>query len=216
MKLKTSVSVALASLLVLSNTAMAASKPILEPAAVKAHKKIAKSINAQKEAVYKKSDKVRVIVEVDGEPAITYATKQGKKYNELSKSVKEKLQNNILKEQNAVKSKMAAKAVKMQYKQSFTTAVNGFSGIVEYGQIAAIKSVPGVTKVTIANEYLRPEVDPEMKYSKEIVEAQKTWDEYGTKGEGMVVGIVDTGIDPSHKDMVLTDGTKAECNESGS
>jgi lactocepin len=210
LKLKTSVSVALASLLVLSNTAMAATKPVLEPAVVKAQKKIEKSISAQKEAVYKKSDKVRVIVEVEGEPAITYATKQGKKYTELSKSVKENLQKGILKEQNAVKSKIAAKAVKMQYKQNFTTAVNGFSGIVEYGQVAALRSVDGVTKVTIANEYQRPETTPEMKYSKEIVEAQKTWDEYGTKGEGMVVGIVDTGIDPSHKDMVLTDATKAD------
>lgn len=218
MKLKGSVSVALASLLLFSNSAMAAtdSKPVLKSETVKPQRDFAKSIsfkngqNLEKEAGYKKSDKVRVIVEVEGEPAITYATKQGKKYNELSSSVKEKLQNDILKEQNAVKSKIAAKAVKMQYKQNFTTAVNGFSGIVEYGQVAALRSVEGVTKVTIANEYQRPETTPEMKYSKDIVQAQNTWDEYGVKGEGMVVAVVDTGIDPSHKDMVLTDATKAE------
>ncbi|NYE03754.1 lactocepin [Bacillus niacini] len=213
MKFKTSMSLALASLLVFSNTAMAASKPLLKPEAVKPQRDFAKSINFKNglnNAAYKKSDKVRVIVEVEGEPAITYATKQGKKYNELSKSVKEQLQNDILKEQNAVKSKITSKSVKMQFKESFTTAVNGFSGIVEYGQIEAIKSVDGVTKVTIANEYQRPETTPEMKYSKEIVQAQNTWDDYGVKGEGMVVGIIDTGIDPSHKDMVLTDATKAD------
>ncbi|MCM3691629.1 cell wall-binding repeat-containing protein [Neobacillus niacini] len=218
MKIKGSVSLALASLLVFSNSAMAAtvSKPVLKSETVKPQRDFAKSItfkngqNLEKEAGYKKSDKVRVIVEVEGEPAITYATKQGKKYNELSASVKEKLQKDILKEQNAVKSKIAAKAVKMQFKQNFTTAVNGFSGIVEYGQVAALRKVDGVTKVTIANEYQRPKTDPEMKYSKEIVQAQATWDDYGVKGEGMVVAVVDTGIDPSHKDMVLTDASKAD------
>ncbi|WP_257009416.1 cell wall-binding repeat-containing protein [Bacillus sp. 7884-1] len=218
MKIKGSVSLALASLLLFSNSAMAAtvSKPVLKSETVKPQRDFAKSINMpkgqnfEKEAGYKKRDKVRVIVEVEGEPAITYATKQGKKYNELSASVKEKLQNDILKEQNAVKSKIAAKAVKMQYKQNFTTAVNGFSGIVEYGQVAALRSVEGVTKVTIANEYQRPETTPEMKYSKDIIQAQATWDDYGVKGEGMVVAVVDTGIDPSHKDMVLTDASKAD------
>jgi lactocepin len=199
--------------MVFSNTAMAAGKPALPQSGkdpLQAKRNFAKSVEVKQETGYKKTDKVRVIVEVEGEPAITYATKQGKKYNELSNSVKEKLQNDILKEQNAVKGQLAAKAVKMQYKESFTTTVNGFSGIVEYAQIPAIKSVDGVSKVTIAHEYQRPEIKPEMKYSKEIVEAQKAWDEYGTKGEGMVVAIVDTGIDPSHKDMVLTDAAKAE------
>ncbi|WP_066248914.1 S8 family serine peptidase [Neobacillus drentensis] len=173
--------------------------------------KVSKSIKVKKtEKNYKKSDKVRVIVEVDGEPAITYATKQGKKYSELSKSVKSQLQNKIQNEQQAVKSQIAKKAIKMQYKQNFTTTVNGFSGIVEYGQIAAIKTVDGVANVSIATEYQRPEIEPNMKYSKEIVEAQKAWEAYGKKGEGMIVGIIDTGIDPSHKDFVLTDGTKAE------
>ncbi|MEH7074528.1 S8 family serine peptidase [Neobacillus drentensis] len=177
-------------------------------------KKLPKSVkvkNTQK--TYKKSDKVRVIVEVDGDPAITYATKQGKKYSDLSKSVKAQLQNKLQDEQQAVKSQFAKKAIKMQYKQNFTTTVNGFSGIVEYGQIAAIKTVDGVAKVSIATEYQRPEIEPNMKYSKEIVEAQKAWEAYGKKGEGMIVGIIDTGIDPSHKDFVLTDGSKAALTE---
>ncbi|MFP5114326.1 S8 family serine peptidase [Bacillaceae bacterium C204] len=177
-------------------------------------KKLPESVkvkNTQKN--YKRSDKVRVIVEVDGDPAITYATKQGKKYSELSKSVKTQLQNKIQNEQQAVKSQFSKKAIKMQYKQNFTTTVNGFSGIVEYGQIAAIKTVDGVANVSIATEYQRPEIEPNMKYSKEIVEAQKAWEAYGKKGEGMIVGIIDTGIDPSHKDFVLTDGSKAALTE---
>lgn len=176
--------------------------------------KLSKSIKVKNTAKnYKKSDKVRVIVEVDGDPAITYATKQGKKYSELSKSIKTQLQNKIQNEQQAVKSEFAKKAINMQYKQNFTTTVNGFSGIVEYGQIDAIKTVDGVANVAVATEYQRPEIEPNLLYSKEIVEAQKAWEDYGKKGEGMIVGIIDTGIDPSHKDFVLTDSSKAALTE---
>src|SRR5699024_3880381 len=54
-----------------------------------------------------------------------------------------------------------------------------------------------------------PKVQPEMKYSKELVEAQSSWREYGYKGEGMIVGVIDTGIDPDHRDMVLSEDTEA-------
>jgi lactocepin len=171
---------------------------------------LSKSVTVKKAGPdYKRFDKVRIIVEVDGDPAVTYATKQGKKYGELSSSVKASLQKKVLDAQASVKAKLAQKAIKMEYKQNFTTTFNGFSGVVEYGQIPLIESIDGVAKVTIAHEYERPKTKPEMKYSKEIVQAQKAWDAYGYKGEGMVVGIVDTGIDPSHKDMVLSDKSKA-------
>ncbi|WP_052404758.1 S8 family serine peptidase [Bacillus rubiinfantis] len=165
------------------------------------------------EKQYKKTDKVRVIVEVEGEPAITYATKQGKKYSELAKSVKEKLENNIVTKQQTVKNEIAKKAINMKFKQRFTTTFNGFSGEVEYGKLPAIKGISGVSNVTIAHEYERPKTKPDMKYSKEIVEAQKAWEAYGYKGEGMVVGIIDTGIDSSHKDMKLNDKAKAALTE---
>ncbi|RDW22478.1 lactocepin [Oceanobacillus arenosus] len=162
------------------------------------------------EKQYKETDKVRVIVEVQGEPAITYATGQGKKFSELSKAKKEELQASALKAQEKVKNELSKKKLDVEYKESFTTVFNGFSGIVEFGKIAAIEKLAGVTNVTISNEYERPKADPEMRYSKELVEAQKTWDEYGYDGEGMIVGVIDSGVDPSHKDFILTNENGAE------
>src|SRR5690606_29361557 len=108
--------------------------------------------------------------------------------------------------QSAVK--MAAPSV--TYLENFTTVFNGFSAEVAAAQVETIAKTAGVKKVYEATEYTRPSVQPEMKYSKELVQAQQAWGEYGYKGEGMVVGVIDTGIDPSHKDMVLTDDSTGE------
>lgn len=52
--------------------------------------------------------------------------------------------------------------------------------------------------------------------SKELVEAQQAWRDYGFKGEGMVVGVIDTGIDHQHQDMVLADDTEVALTENRS
>ncbi|WP_078550377.1 cell wall-binding repeat-containing protein [Litchfieldia alkalitelluris] len=214
--MKRSLALLLVFLMVFSNTALAAVKPVTEPNRSEASKQVKFSElvkEQEQEKQYKLDDKVRVIVEVDGEPAITYATNQGVKYSELAKNVKEKLEGAALKAQQTVKDQLKSKAVKMEFKESFTTAFNGFSGVVEFGKIESIKKLNGVSNVTIVHEYERPEQQPDMRYSKELVEAQKAWAEYGYTGQGMTVGIIDTGVDPSHKDMVLTDASTAELSE---
>ncbi|NLP52724.1 S8 family serine peptidase [Bacillus sp. RO1] len=199
-------------LLVFSNAALAAS-PLTapdrtKPVTTKNGELALTKAEAEKEQ-YKLDDKVRIIVQVEGAPAIEYATKEGKKYADLSEAKKIELQNKALSAQEAVKSQLSSKRLKVDFKESFTTAFNGFSGVVEYGRIAEIEKISGVSKVTIATEYQRPVEEPNMKYSKELVEAQMAWDEYGYDGEGMIIGIIDTGVDPSHKDMVLTDDSSA-------
>lgn len=196
-------------LLVFSNAALAA---VPTPQKGNANTEVKK--NAGKQSIkksdadkqYKSTDKVRVIVEVEGEPAITYATKQGKKFDALAKSKQDELKANALKEQKAVKNQIASKNLGMKFEQEFTTVVNGFSGEVAYGKIALLEKLTGVHKVTIAHEYERPAAEPEMKYSKDLVEARESWD-LGYDGEGMIVGIIDTGIDPSHRDMILSEDT---------
>ncbi|WP_409303149.1 S8 family serine peptidase [Peribacillus sp. SCS-155] len=153
---------------------------------------------------YGSKDNVRIVVETKGEPAISAAQKQGKRYKDLPSSTKKQLKADRLAEHKRVKDQARKKNIKFQEKEAFTTVVNGFSAEVEYGQIESLKSIPEVKEVHIVNEYERPEEKPDMLYSKEMVQAQAVWRDYGYKGEGMVVGIIDTGIDPSHRDMVLS------------
>ncbi|MGG3739243.1 S8 family serine peptidase, partial [Aeribacillus pallidus] len=150
---------------------------------------------------------VRVIVEVGEEPGILFAQKRGLKFEDLSDSTKESLEKEALEAQNDVKDQIDSAKIDIKYINSFTTVFNGFSAEVQYGDVEFIESIPNVKKVHIVNKYEKPKVQPQMIYSKSLVEAQQAWQSYGYKGEGMVVGIIDTGIDPSHKDMILSEST---------
>ncbi|CAH2717287.1 hypothetical protein BACCIP111895_04478 [Neobacillus rhizosphaerae] len=167
-----------------------------------------KTTSTSARADLKATDKVRVIVEVDGETPVEYATNQGKLYKELSEDKKSSLSTKTESQQKSVKDKIAAKGVSIKYKQKYSTAFNGFSGEVAYGDLDKIESVAGVKAVYLANEYNRPKVEPNMKTSHQFVQSRDTWTKAGFKGEGMVVAVIDTGVDPSHRDFKLTDATK--------
>ncbi|MEH7332787.1 S8 family serine peptidase [Neobacillus drentensis] len=156
----------------------------------------------------KATDKVRVIVEVDGQTPVEYATQQGVLYKELSENKKSSIAAKAESQQKSVKDKIAAKGVAIKYKQKYSTAFNGFSGEMAYGDLAKIESVSGVKAVYLANEYKKPEMEPNLKTSHNFIQSRTTWKDAGFKGEGMVVAVIDTGVDPSHRDFKLTDTSK--------
>lgn len=161
-------------------------------------------------AKFKATDKVRVIVELNGQTPVEYATKQGKLYKQLSEDKKNSLHSKAVSQQSAVKDMIKSKGVGFKVKQNFTTAFNGFSGDVAFGDISKIEAIDGVKKVYIANEYKRPITAPNMKTSYKFIQNRDTWTDSGFKGEGMVVAVIDTGIDPSHRDFKITDSSKEE------
>ena len=155
-------------------------------------------------AEFDDAEKVRVIIELEGEPAIKQATKKGIMYKDLKTSQKESLEDAIKEEQQDFIDQVKKEKIDLKVQNSFTTVLNGISGEVEFGDIEVIEKIPGVESVSIATEYERPKEKPNMISSKEMVEAQQTWNA-GYDGKGMVVGIIDTGLDYNHKDMKLTD-----------
>lgn len=161
---------------------------------------------------YKDKDKVRVIVELEGKPAIESAISQGVRYKDLSESKKDSIQEVVEKEQDNFISTLKSKKINLDIKNTFTTVVNGVSGTIEYGKIKELEKLPNVSGVYLSNEYEAP-VTPNMVTSKEQVGARETWKLLDYKGEGMVVGIIDSGIDPSHKDMILSKGTKPKLTQ---
>ncbi|SEH53162.1 Right handed beta helix region [Halopenitus malekzadehii] len=49
----------------------------------------------------------------------------------------------------------------------------------------------------------------------ETIRVPGTWDLYGTRGDGVRVAVLDTGVDPDHPDVTLADGGWAEFDERG-
>lgn len=152
-------------------------------------------------------DEVRVIVELEEEPIIEYATARGVKVNELDKETRKQLKKRLLEEQKRIKQYLKSNGIKMKELGEFVNVVNGFSIETSFGDAKFIERAHGVSNVYLVNEYDRP--SPDLVSSKDIVKARETWANLGYDGEGMVVAIIDTGVDPSHRDMILTNPENA-------
>lgn len=113
----------------------------------------------------------------------------------------------VISAQSSVKAQVE-KLSGAKLQKSFGYLVNGFSMDVKRSEIDKIKAISEVDNVTEAKVYY-----PDMKSSKELTQAYDVWKDYGFKGEGMVVSIIDTGIDYTHKDMKLTNPSKAKLNK---
>ncbi|USK34548.1 S8 family serine peptidase [Bacillus sp. F19] len=145
---------------------------------------------------YNPNDLVRLIVEVE-QPTDVDNTSKNKKL--IMKQKQDKVIYQISKAK-ASKSNLPTK-VKHRYFEGF----NGFSLETEFQNINEIQSIPGVTNVHIAKTF-----QPAMGASKDLVQAQKVWKQYGYEGEGLLVAIIDSGVDYTHKDMTLTEEGKAK------
>ncbi|MBU5436971.1 S8 family serine peptidase [Tissierella sp. MSJ-40] len=156
---------------------------------------------------------VRVIIELEESPTIFYATERGIEYSSLSEEEVLSLENSLLYSQNIVEEEIKDKGIDFEIDKRFTTTFNGFSGEVNLTDIERIEEIPEVKKVYISEEYERPKIMPDMNSSNDIVRSYSAWD-IGYKGEGMVVAVIDSGMDPAHKDMILSSDTKVSLDES--
>lgn len=148
-------------------------------------------------------EQVRLIVQLENAAAVTKAPIKDSKGNENYTKVQAEVnavknnQNTIIKQVELITGNKARK--------SYGYLLNGFSITAKREDIDKIKKISGVAKVSEAKKgYF------DMKFAKELTQVYQVWDELNYKGEGMVIAVIDSGIDPSHKDLVLTEsGRKA-------
>ncbi|KUP04390.1 hypothetical protein Q75_15435 [Bacillus coahuilensis p1.1.43] len=202
-----------ASLSFANDTSTEASKDAVELAKEALQKEETQLEKATPELDFEEDDKVRVVVELFGETPLEYANKKGVQLKEVSESKVDTLTAELVDEQKAVKANVQKEGVKVDYTYSYTTAFNGFAGEVEFGQVEKLKNVDGVKEVYLSNEYNRPEITPDMTTSHDYIQSAQTWGDAGYEGEGMVVAVIDSGIDPSHKDFVLDSETEEDLTE---
>ncbi|MGM0865495.1 MAG: S8 family serine peptidase [Bacillota bacterium] len=129
------------------------------------------------------AEHVRLIVEVD----------INKEANELPEKQVEQVKSTFMKKRD----------VSSEVVHTYTKGFYGFSMETTMEEAEKIKKVDGVKDIRIANTYEHTVVD-----NKEIVEAMNVWAKYNYSGDGMVVAIVDSGIDYKHEALQLSDKGK--------
>ncbi|WP_299743401.1 S8 family serine peptidase [uncultured Rossellomorea sp.] len=139
---------------------------------------------------FNSNESIRLIVEVD----------VNKKLKTAPEKQVEQVKNTFMKKRDA-----SSKII-----HTYSTGFYGFSMETTMKDAEKIKELEGVKDIRIAKTYEHMDVK-----SNELVEAMNVWTKYNYSGDGMVVAIVDSGIDYRHEAMTLSEKgkKKAKYNE---
>ncbi len=134
------------------------------------------------------SEVVRVMIELNA-PAAKQSGKSESSVIASQKSVRD-----------AVRKITGSEAI-----NSYGYLVNGFSFMAKRSDFQKIREIPGVKNVSEV-----PVFETTMFNAPDMTKASQVWEELGFKGEGMLISIIDTGIDYNHKDMRLSPEGEAQ------
>lgn len=100
-----------------------------------------------------------------------------------------------------------SKVGQLTFKREFESLVRGFSIECKRSLIAELNNIEGV----VAKE--SQVFDKAMASADAMTKAYNVWKNYGYKGQGVVVSIIDSGIDVYHKDMRVSDSSKVKIKD---
>ena len=141
----------------------------------------------------KDTDLVRVIVELDV-PALTEQSGMfaGKALTDAGRAA----QQNAIAAQEQVEAKIAEAAPEASVRYSYSLLLNGIALECAYGHIAELEALPGVKAVHLVQTYELP-TEPKVTSGGGMIGAPTAWN-LGMDGSGMVVAVLDTGLDTDH------------------
>ena len=159
----------------------------------------------------KADQEVKVIVETSDKAAIE--REPNVKSARFSKAV-ETSEAEVKKTSEKIKTKLNKENVKVDKEDEFSAVITGFSAKVKAKDIDKLRKQPGVKKVTTQMKAERPKAgaSPNLASAPGMIKANTLWDEYKFSGQGMLISIIDTGVDPSHKDMKLSPEIESKYN----
>lgn len=167
-------------------------------------KGIDKPIDENNSTRDKQEETIRIIVQLQELPALDKIDIQSKAGQSQALSAEKTIKSNQASVISKVEAITGTKVIR-----NFGYLVNGFSINVKRKQISQIQALKGVKAVTESRVYY-----PDMKFAKELTQAYSAWNELGYKGEGMVISIIDTGIDYTHKDLKISNTTEPKLTKS--
>lgn len=97
--------------------------------------------------------------------------------------------------------------------RDFNVVFSGFTMKMTTEEALMVReNITEVKQIFVDYTYKRPDDKPSMYNSTKMVNAPEAWN-FGYKGEGRVVSVIDSGADINHPAMRLTDATKAKYDE---
>lgn len=146
---------------------------------------------------------IKVIVQLEESPAIE-EDNDVSNYSFLDKENEEQVKS----EQESVIDKVE-RITGTSVNKKFGYLINGFSINAKRKDIDKIKEIQGVKCITESKTYKL-----NMSGSDEITQAASEWKNIGYEGKGMVISIIDSGIDYTHKDLKNIDTNSTKLKQS--
>lgn len=158
--------------------------------------------SSQQVTAYAPDERVRIVIELEDAPLLDshkisqYASVTDFLDSHAAQSTERKLE----RARKAVKSQLATKLDDVEVRYEYTTVFNGLSVEADYADLETIQDLPGVKDAYVSQVYQLIEPVNETKLADSVPAiGGDISQETGYTGKGMVVAILDTGLDTSHE-----------------
>ncbi len=158
--------------------------------------------SSQQVTAYAPDERVRIVIELEDAPLLDshkvsqYASVTDFLDSYAAQSTEHKLE----RARKAVKSQLATKLDDVEVRYEYTTVFNGLSVEADYADLETIQDLPGVKDAYVSQVYQLIEPVNETKLADSVPAiGGNISQETGYTGKGMVVAILDTGLDTSHE-----------------
>ncbi len=144
---------------------------------------------------FKPDEQIRVIVELEGKSVPYSSLRSG---SDVEEAMEE--QYRVIDEVNT--------DIDFETRHQFLQGFYGFSADTEFQNVAALEAQKNVKRVYVAERFTL-----DMSNSRKIINTQELVDLEGLYGDGTVIAIIDSGVDPNHKDWQELDDVHVKLTE---
>lgn len=158
--------------------------------------------SSQQVTAYAPDERVRIVIELEEAPLLdSHKVSQYASVTDfLDSSAAQSTERKLERARKAVKSQLATKLDDVEVRYEYTTVFNGLSVEDDYADLETIQDLPGVKDAYVSQVYqlIEPVNETKLADSVPAIGGDISQDT-GYTGKGMVVAILDTGLDTSHE-----------------
>ena len=158
--------------------------------------------SSQQVTAYAPDERVRIVIELEEAPLLdSHKVSQYASVTDfLDSSAAQSTERKLERARKAVKSQLATKLDDVEVRYEYTTVFNGLSVEADYADLETIQDLPGVKDAYVSQVYQLIEPVNETKLADSVPAiGGDIVKNTGYTGKGMVVAILDTGLDTSHE-----------------